>query len=54
MSHARHNRREFLNVTGAGMAGFVGAPSLANARAAPAPARRRRRPRIPATPTWWW
>ena len=30
MNHDRHNRREFLNVTGAGIAGFIGAPALAN------------------------
>ena len=29
MKTSRHNRREFMNVTGAGLAGLVGAPSLA-------------------------
>jgi predicted amidohydrolase YtcJ len=29
MKTARHNRREFMNVTGAGLAGLVGAPALA-------------------------
>jgi predicted amidohydrolase YtcJ len=39
MKISRHNRREFMNITGAGLAAFVGAPSLAeSARAAQAQA----------------
>ena len=29
MSHTRHNRREFINVTGAALAALAGAPELA-------------------------
>ena len=36
MDHSRHNRREFMSVTGAALAGLAGAPSLAPGAHAPA------------------
>jgi len=38
MPHSRHNRREFINRTGAALAALAGAPGLAIARTAPAAA----------------
>ena len=38
MPHSRHNRREFINATGAALAALAGAPALAIAQAAPAAA----------------
>ena len=38
MPHSRHNRREFLNLTGTAVAALAGAPALASAQTAPAAA----------------